>query len=161
MRCSVITAYFDPSIHLFECPNLCRVFKLLFSCLLFSGFGNPTSVDFVWTNMHQMVASYQGAKVMTFDLETNQCVMNLDSGSTYGEFVLAVVYRGPRGPELLSAQRKFTESRPCIHGCNRFLLQSPSGCIQWWSHFKGGSDFIYSPLEHSCLACMTGTFSHH
>ena len=41
--------------------------------------------------MHQMVASYQGAKVMTFDLETNQCVMNLDSGSTYGEFVLAVL----------------------------------------------------------------------
>lgn len=57
------------------------------NCLLTfpPGFGNPTSIDFVWTNMHQMVASYQAAKVMTFDLETGQCVVNLDSGSTYGE----------------------------------------------------------------------------
>lgn len=54
------------------------------------GFGNPTSVDFVWTNLHQMVASYQAAKIITFDLETGQCVTNLDSGSTYGKHCLLV-----------------------------------------------------------------------
>jgi hypothetical protein len=37
-----------------------------------------------------MVASYQAAKVMTFDLETGQCVVNLDSGSTYGELPKSV-----------------------------------------------------------------------
>ena len=50
-----------------------------------AGFGNPTSVDFVWTNMQHMVASYQAAKIMTFDLETGQSVLSLDSGTTYGE----------------------------------------------------------------------------
>ena len=58
---------------------------------LSQGFGNPTSVDFVWTNPQHMVASYQAAKVMTFDLETGQCLVNLDSGSTYGESAMAIL----------------------------------------------------------------------
>ena len=37
-----------------------------------------------------MVASYQASKVMTFDLETGQLVMSLDSGTTYGEHLVLV-----------------------------------------------------------------------
>ena len=50
-----------------------------------SGFGNPTSVEFIPTDSHQMVASYSAAKTVIFDLETGQSVLNLDSSSTYGE----------------------------------------------------------------------------
>ena len=49
------------------------------------GFGNPTSVDFVATDLHQMVASYAAARTVLFDLETGQAVLNLDSATTYGK----------------------------------------------------------------------------
>ena len=32
-----------------------------------------------------MAASYQASKIVVYDLETGQTVVNLDSGSTYGE----------------------------------------------------------------------------
>jgi len=32
-----------------------------------------------------MVASYSASKVVAFDLETGQSVLNFDSGGTYGE----------------------------------------------------------------------------
>ena len=53
--------------------------------LRFAGFGNPTSVDFVVTDLHQMVASYTTARTVLFDLETGQAVLNLDSAATYGK----------------------------------------------------------------------------
>ena len=49
-----------------------------------AGFGNPTSVDFVHTDLHQIVASYAAAKAVVYDMETAQAVLNLDSASTYG-----------------------------------------------------------------------------
>ena len=49
------------------------------------GFGNPTSVDFVATDLHQMVASYTTARTVLFDVETGKSVLNLDSATTYGE----------------------------------------------------------------------------
>ncbi len=52
---------------------------------LCAGCGLPTSVDFISTDSYQMVASYSAAKVIIFDLETGQSVLNLDSSSTYGE----------------------------------------------------------------------------
>ncbi len=64
-------------------PSLLSLLSLSLS--LPSGFGNPTSVDFVWTNSHQMAASYQASKIVIYDVETGQSVVNLDSGSTYGK----------------------------------------------------------------------------
>lgn len=58
--------------------HLCRL-------VLFLGFGNPTSVDFVATDLHQMVASYAAARTVIFDLETGKAVLNLDSATTYGK----------------------------------------------------------------------------
>ncbi len=49
-----------------------------------TGFGNPTSIDFIYNNLHQMVASYTASKVVAFDLETGQSVVNFDSSGTYG-----------------------------------------------------------------------------
>lgn len=56
-------------------------------CVCVTGFGNPTSLDFIYNNLHQMVASYTASKVMAFDLETGQSVLNFDSSGTYGMFV--------------------------------------------------------------------------
>ncbi|KAL5463206.1 hypothetical protein EMCRGX_G032085 [Ephydatia muelleri] len=47
------------------------------------GMGNPTSIDFVATDLHQMVAAYTTAKTIVYDLETAKPVVNLDSGVTY------------------------------------------------------------------------------
>ena len=49
-----------------------------------AGYGNPTSVDCVATDLHHIVASYTAAKTVVYDLETAKPVLNLDSASTYG-----------------------------------------------------------------------------
>ena len=54
-------------------------------CVLLIGFGNPTSIDYMYTNLHQMVASYSASKIVAFDLETGQSVLNFDSSGTYGK----------------------------------------------------------------------------
>ena len=59
--------------------------KSLLPCVNCLGFGNPTSVDFVATDLHQMVASYTAARTVVFDMETGQAVLNLDSAATYGK----------------------------------------------------------------------------
>ena len=43
-------------------------------------------MDFVATDLHQMVASYSAARTVLFDLETGQPVLNLDSATTYGKY---------------------------------------------------------------------------
>lgn len=68
------------AIHVVSCLSMISSFLLLFA-----GSGNPTSVDFISTDSHQMVASYSAAKATIFDLETGQNVLNLDSSSTYGK----------------------------------------------------------------------------
>ena len=47
-------------------------------------------MDFVPTDVHQMVASYTAAKTVVYDLETAKPVLNLDSASTYGASTLQV-----------------------------------------------------------------------
>jgi len=47
------------------------------------GYGNPTSVACVATDIHHIVASYAAAKTVVYDLETAKPVLNLDSASTY------------------------------------------------------------------------------
>lgn len=47
------------------------------------GLGNPTSVDFVGVDRQKMVASYNTAKTVMYDMETAKPVLNFDSGSTY------------------------------------------------------------------------------
>lgn len=61
--------------------SVCPVLELSFS----AGMGNPTSIDFVATDLHQMVAAYTTAKTIVYDLETAKPVVNLDSGVTYGQ----------------------------------------------------------------------------
>lgn len=61
------------------------VVAIMQSFVPFIGFGNPTSVDFVATDLHQMVASYASARTVIYDLETGKAVLNLDSATTYGK----------------------------------------------------------------------------
>ena len=58
------------------------------STYFFTGMGNPTSIDFVATDLHHMVAAYTTAKTVVYDLETAKPVISLDSGVTYGWFEL-------------------------------------------------------------------------
>ncbi len=51
--------------------------------------------------MNQMVASYSASKIMTFDLETGQSVVDLDSGSMYGQSPLIIVSAHFSNPQLL------------------------------------------------------------
>ena len=50
-----------------------------------TGYGSPTSVDFLHNNPNHMVAGYSSAKAVVYDLETGQPIINLDSGTTYGK----------------------------------------------------------------------------
>ena len=87
-------SYWFTHTHYHTHPHLmimCDISHTVSFELLPTGFGNPTSVDYVRTNLHQMVVSYSASKVMTFDLETGQSVLNFDSGSTYGEYLVHCV----------------------------------------------------------------------
>ena len=52
----------------------------------------PSSVGFLPTDLHQMVASYTAAKCVLYDLETAKPVLNLDSASTYGGCATSQLY---------------------------------------------------------------------
>ena len=69
----------------YACVKCYGLYALCFEPSISAGMGNPTSIDFVATDLHQMVAAYTTAKTIVYDLETAKPVLNLDSGVTYGQ----------------------------------------------------------------------------